>query len=120
METVQLGGSKNFYKYSEMNPEEMILENAEYLGSQEGTYGVQHEFRKDDGTIHVLNSAGQLNYILDNFANVGDMLNVQYLGKVLVPKGPMKGKEAHNFNVTKIVDKSKPKTNSDIDLDDLE
>lgn len=122
MEKVQLGGSKKFIKYAECNENDVLVKEGRFLGSYEGTYGICWEFDVN-GEITVLNSAGQLNYILENYASEGDVLDVIYEGKKEVPKGAMKGKMAHQFKVERhggsaAAQQAKP--NSEISLDDLE
>lgn len=123
MEKVQLGGAKKFIKYSECEKGDVLIEGGRFLGSYEGNYGVCWEFENNE-QITVLNSAGQLNYVLENHASEGDVLDVIYEGKVEVPKGPMKGKMAHQFKVEKY--KASPKVeissdkSSNVSLDDLE
>lgn len=120
MEKVQLGGAKKFIKYSECEKGDVLIEQGRFLGSYEGNYGVCWEFESND-EITVLNSAGQLNYVLENHAKEGDILDVIYEGKTEVPKGPMKGKMAHQFKVEKY--KTSPKQeigSNDVSLDDLE
>lgn len=59
---------------------------------------MQHIFVTEEGEI-CLNSSGHLNHLLDKYAFEGAKCNVTYAGKVLLTKGNMKGKEAHNFEL---------------------
>lgn len=56
------------------------------------------KFEKDDGSVVVINGAGNLNHRMKN-VNPGDYCRVEYQGKKLIESGKMKGKEAHNFEV---------------------
>jgi hypothetical protein len=86
-------------KYSECKPNQVLVEGGVYAGSEEGTYGIQHNFTMPDGTTTVLNSAGQLNHLVDKYCNAGDLVRITYVNKVTLTKGAMKGKEAHNFEL---------------------
>lgn len=57
-----------------------------------------YKFEGDDGSIIILNGAGNLDYRM-NQVSVGDYCRVEYLGKKPIIKGKMKGKEAHAFEV---------------------
>lgn len=70
-----------------------------YQGPEEGKFGIQHVFRQDNGEIVVLNSAGHLNWLLENHAPTGSLCNVSYAEKILLTKGAFKGKDAHNFEL---------------------
>jgi hypothetical protein len=36
---------------------------------------------------------------MKNLVKTGQRVNIEYLGKTVIPKGKMAGKEAHNFGV---------------------
>lgn len=59
---------------------------------------LDYKFEEADGTIAVLNGAGNLGYQMQK-VSVGALVRVDYAGKQLITKGPRKGKEAHNFTV---------------------
>jgi hypothetical protein len=99
MAFVKVGGARKYYKYSEMNEGDTPVTNCVYLGEEEGKYGIQHLFRDDEGTVHVLNSAGHLNHQLEEYVSVGQRCNVTYLGKDKLTKGKFAGKEYHKFSV---------------------
>jgi hypothetical protein len=106
MAFTRVSGKMKYYKYSECTPGQVLVENGVYLGSEEGKFGIQHLFREEDGSKVCLNSAGHLNYLIDESAVPGMKCRVTYAEKVLLDSGSFKGKEAHNFDL-------------DIDTDDL-
>lgn len=59
---------------------------------------LDYKFQKDDGSVVVVNGAGNLGYKM-KFINIGDYCQVQYLGKQEITKGQQKGKLAHNYEV---------------------
>lgn len=52
----------------------------------------------NSGDTVIVNGAGNLNYLMKD-VNPGGLCQISYNGKVLLSKGPQKGKEAHNFKV---------------------
>lgn len=56
------------------------------------------KFEKEDGSIVVINAAGNLGYRMRD-VNPGDFCRVEYLGKKEIESGKMKGKSAHSFEV---------------------
>lgn len=99
-------GNYKYVKYTEAEPGQVLAEGV-YAGSKQGTYGIQHHFRKGD-EITVLNSSGHLNYMLENYVTKGDTVRVKYKGTEQVTKGKFKGKDMHQFEV--LVDDSVPNT----------
>jgi hypothetical protein len=91
-------GEKKYLKYNECEDGQLLVVGT-FLGTSEGRYGPQHEFRLEDGSVQVLNSAGHLNYQIDNFVSPQDVVRVVYLGKETIGSGTMKGKSAHKFDV---------------------
>jgi len=95
----KVGGSRKYFKYSECTPGQKLIENGLYVGAEEGKYGVQHIFNLPSKETAVLNSAGKLNYQLENFATPGKTrCNVTYAGKSKITKGAMAGKDFHDFD----------------------
>jgi hypothetical protein len=94
----KVGGSRVYYKYSELSDGDTLIEGGTYLGSEEGKYGVVHLFQVDSET-HCLNSAGQLNYLIDKYVAPGTRCRIVYCGKEVLTKGPMTGKESHKFGL---------------------
>lgn len=94
----KVGGARVYYKYSELTDGDVLIPGGVYLGSEEGKFGAVHLFQVGDET-HCLNSAGQLNYLVDKFIAPGSACNITYRGKELLTKGPMAGKESHRFEV---------------------
>jgi hypothetical protein len=96
----KVSGARRYYKYNECKPGQKLVDAGVYVGPEEGKFGTQHVFKQQNGEIVVLNSAGQLNWQLDNYATPGATLcNVFYAGKNMLTKGAFKGKEAHNFEL---------------------
>lgn len=91
-------GSFKYVKYAECE-EGQVLATGTYLGPRQGTYGVQHQIREDNGDVTVLNSSGHLNFLLENEITKGDYIQVVYKGTELLKKGKFKGKEMHQFEV---------------------
>lgn len=122
-----------YFKYAELNPGDVLIEKGTYLETKEGKYGAQHYFEETSNSERkVLNSSGQLNYLVDTYLKEGTVCKIVYKGKVLLSKGAMSGKEAHNFDLyvddetveksvdaasTKAVQDAMPKASN---LDDLE
>jgi hypothetical protein len=113
-------GNVKFFKYSELNPNEVLFERARYLESFQGKFGVVHKFVDPITNQELnLNSSGQLNYLIKTHLTEGQYCKVVYLGKVVLDKGAMKGKEAHNFELYTEALTLKPVSNKS-SLDDLE
>lgn len=58
------------------------------------------KFEKEDGTIVIVNGAGNLGYNM-KFVDVGEYIQIVYLGQQEITKGPQKGRMAHNFEVNR-------------------
>jgi len=99
MAFVKVSGARKYFKYSECEKGQKLVDQGTFIGSEEGKFGVQHLFKGKDGSTTVLNSAGHLNWLLDEHVNTNDLVNVYYEGKEMLLKGPMKGKEAHRFEL---------------------
>lgn len=96
----KVGGQRNYVKYSECNKGDRLVDSGVYVGSEEGKFGIQHLFKiKKGAEVTCLNSAGHLNYLLEEHCEPGDLVNIDYGGKELLTKGAMKGKEAHRFSL---------------------
>lgn len=94
-----LNQSIKYFKYNECNPEDVLVQEGVYLETFEGKFGHQHKFReKESGQLVVLNSAGHLNYQV-NQLKTGQVVRVIYKGTTVLEKGAMSGKEAHQFDV---------------------
>lgn len=61
---------------------------------------VDFKFEKEDGTIVLVNGAGNLNYSM-KFVDVGEYVQIVYLGQQEIEKGQHKGKQSHNFEVNR-------------------
>jgi hypothetical protein len=97
----KVAGRRVYYKFKDCTPGQVLVNGGRYIGPEQGKYGIQHIFLEDDGTkTVVLNSSGHLNWLLENYATSGKSLcNVIYSERVLLTKGAMAGKEAHNFEL---------------------
>jgi len=93
----EVAGNKKYFKYAECTVDQILVEG-KFIRDFQGRYGIQFEFEHKDGEIHVLNSAGQLNYKME-FIKPGQMVRVTYKGMITLDKGPMKGKDSHQFTV---------------------
>jgi len=108
----ELGGAKRYFKYAECEKGQILVNNGRYIRDFQGKFGIQHELMDDDGVITVLNSAGQLNWLIDTYVQVGDHIRIAYDGMSVLEAGPMKGKDAHNFKVHDMSEESEPESES--------
>lgn len=90
---------RKYFKYAECQKGQKLVDEGVYLGTEEGKFGIQHIFRQKDGETVVLNKSGHLDYLLAENATKGTKCNVIYDGKIVLTKGPFKGKEANNFEL---------------------
>lgn len=98
----KVAGARKYFKYRECEKGQKLIHEGLYVGPEEGKFGIQHVFRLRGGSKDtvVLNSAGHLNWLLENYATPGKTFcNVFYDGKNLLERGAMKGKEAHRFEL---------------------
>lgn len=93
----EVAGTKKYFKYSECEKGDVLVEG-KFIRDFEGKFGIQYEFEHKTGDIHVLNSSGQLNYKMD-FVNPGERVMIIYDGSIILEKGAMKGKMAHQFKL---------------------
>jgi len=99
MAFVKVSGSKKFFKYGECKKGDVLIAGGTYLGQEEGKFGIEHNFKLPSGELAVLNSAGHLNWLVQNFLPVGTVCNIVYGGKDVIAKGTFKGKESHRFDL---------------------
>lgn len=59
---------------------------------------LDYKFKKDDGSVVVINGAGNLGYKME-FVEVGDYVQIEYLGMKEIAGGSFKGKMSHDFEV---------------------
>ena len=123
---MQLVTPPKYFKYAELNKGDVLIEEGKYLQTKEGKFGPQHYFEEKDGSKVCLNSAGQLNYLIDDNLYAGRACKIVYAGKVLLEKGAMAGKEAHNFDLylgqsapTEVKEETAP-AQTNMDLNGLE
>ena len=93
----EVGGQKVYYKFNECEKGQVLVEGT-YRKTILGKFGDQYEYMSDDGKIVVLNAAGQLAYKMD-FMKEGTKCKIVYDGSIILEKGKMKGKSAHQFIV---------------------
>lgn len=73
--------------------------SGEYLGTIVDRFqNTGHKLKLADGSIGILNGAGQLNALLAKVA-VGSSIDIVYQGKNVMTKGQFKGAQAHSFDV---------------------
>jgi len=112
-----------YFKYSECEPGFVFFERGKYIETTiDQKFGQpKHLFEDlDTGERKCLNSAGQLNYCMDQLAE-GEICKVVFKGKITLEKGKMAGKEANQFDV--FVEDAKPVTienPNSTNLNDLE
>jgi hypothetical protein len=61
---------------------------------------LDYKFEKEDGKLVIVNGGGNLGYNM-KFVNAGDFVQIIYLGKSEISKGPHKGKLSHTFEVNR-------------------
>jgi hypothetical protein len=117
----KVGGIPTYVKYADHKAGDVLVNEGKFLGTFEGNYGENHKFEADGKEI-VLNSSGQLNYLIKTYLEIGALATVIYQGKEKLTKGPMKGKEAHRFEllVSEEAASTAPKAASKSLLDELE
>lgn len=101
----EVGSANNiqFIKYADLQPgEELEGWYVEHRLSRFKDAGggdkYDHLFKRKDGTLFMLNGAGQLDSKMA-FVPIGTWTIVQYGGKEAMKKGPFAGTAAHQFKV---------------------
>lgn len=72
-----------------------------FLGSLENPHNenvTDYKFELENGSEVLINGAGNLKYKM-SLVDVGDFIQVSYLGMQEIKKGKMAGKLSHNFEV---------------------
>ena len=93
----EVAGQKKYVKYGDCSKGDVLVEG-KFIRDIQGKYGIQYEFMNEDGDVVVLNKAGQLDYKME-FIRPGDVLKITYEGMILLDKGPMAGKDSHQFTL---------------------
>lgn len=88
-----------YFKYKDCTPGQMLVDNGTYHGIIQGKFGIEHKFIQKNGDVVVLNSAGHLNWLLENYTQPGDAVNVFYKECHLLEKGKFAGKDCHYFEI---------------------
>lgn len=94
----EVGGPINYVKYSECKAGDVLVEGW-FIDTKPGLYGAQYYFIDETGKTTVLNKSGQLDYQMSHSINKEDFLRITYMGKIILEKGPMKGKESNQFKI---------------------
>jgi hypothetical protein len=95
------GAGVEFIRPSKLEGPCTLVTEALYLGSSPNNFDndkSDYKFETEDGKTIVLNGAGNLTYQMAKVA-VNSIVTVEYRGKQEIKKGPMKGKQSHNFEV---------------------
>jgi hypothetical protein len=98
----EVGTVRTYPKFKECEPGDVLVEgiyNKEFIGR----YGVQYEFKADNGTFVVLNGSGQLRYKME-FVRPGDYVKIVYDGSTKLDSGNFKGQDCHQFKLFKMSD----------------
>lgn len=98
MSEFQMIKPPKYFKYTECNEGDVLIEDGTYEGQQEGKYGIQHKFMQDGEPI-ILNSAGHLNRLLEDNVVEGDRCHIVFGGKRKLEKGDFAGKEYNHFEL---------------------
>lgn len=95
------GAGVTFIRPSKLSGPCTLVSEALYIGSSPNNYDtdkLDYKFETADNKTIVLNGAGNLSYQMEKVA-VNAIVTVEYKGKQEIKKGPMKGKQSHNFEV---------------------
>lgn len=95
----EIGGQKVYLKYSECEEGQVLCEGIYKRQGIDKTYGKPYWEVQDEekGLVH-LNHAGQLEIKFEEL-KVGDQIQVTFMGKQRIEKGPYAGKDANQFKV---------------------
>ena len=91
----KVGGQKKFVKYADHKAGDLLVEGT-YTGRSPSKFGNDgFAFRPSDGgPTTVLNHTGQLDYLMNEHIEEGDVVQVYYKGKTAIQRGSFAGKEA--------------------------
>ena len=95
------GAGVEFIRPSKLAGPCTLVSEALYIGSSPNNFDTDksdYKFETEDGKTIVLNGAGNLSHQMKKVA-VNTIVTVEYKGKQEIKKGPMKGKQSHNFEV---------------------
>lgn len=97
----KVGGPKKYFKYEECKKGQVLV-YGKYIGRSPNKFGKENfDFKPVEGGATVcLNHSGHLAYLIETYCNVGDVVQVVYNGKQKLDKGPYKGKESHQFELS--------------------
>lgn len=94
----KVAGERFYVKYKDCQKGDELA-RGNYIGTEQGKFGIQHLFDLGDGKTKVLNSSGHLNWLMEEHVSPGDFVQVMYGGMEKLTKGPMKDKDAHRFEL---------------------
>lgn len=95
------GAGITFIRPSKLEGPQTLVSEGLYLGSTPNNFDddkSDYKFENADGTVCVINGAGNLGYQMGKVA-VNSIVTVHYKGKQKIKKGKLAGKESHNFEV---------------------
>ena len=101
MEFTKVGAAKyigSWKKFKEENEAGTLIVQGEYLGTVQGTYGDLYQFEQDGQKV-VLNYAGHLKYLINEYLEEGDVCQIFYAGTEILQRGAFAGKETHKFEL---------------------
>lgn len=93
----KVSGKIKFWKLTETEVGEVLVNDGIYIGEEAGKFGPQYRFREPDQFVVL--SGRQLGWLLDNYASPGDKCRVIYGGQEILTKGNFKGKPVHQFEL---------------------
>lgn len=99
-------GTPKFIKYTECEDGQVLVAGF-YRGEYPNKFNKDkpnHKFEIKGRQIIVLPSSGQLDYLINNNVNVGDVVRVTYEGKEVLDSGIYKGKPVNRFNVELLIE----------------
>lgn len=97
----KVGGPKKYFKYEECKKGQVLV-YGKYIGRSPNKFGKENfDFKPNEGGPTVcLNHSGHLAYLLETYVSPGDVVEIKYMGKEKLEKGPYKGKESHQFELS--------------------
>ncbi len=126
-------GTPKFTSYKEAKEGDVLVAGI-YRGDYPNKFNSDrpnHKFECQGREIIVLPAAGQLDYLIKEQINVGDLVRVYFEGKEEMPSGVYKGKPVNKFSIellkagepltsTPVLGEVEAKPSKETSLDDLE
>ena len=88
-----------YHPLKEAKPGDVLVEGLYIRKGVDSFGGNTFEFKGDSPEIHVLNSAGHLNWLMSEYCSIGDYCRITYKGTEKLKKGMFKGKDSHTFDL---------------------